>query len=74
MIDVARSERLFGLLVLALTWGLLVGELVTAAQATPVKKHGYELLSRFQQGLDAWCKSWWRGLVRGLCGTMWFGF
>jgi Transposase DDE domain len=52
MTDVSRSERLFGLLVLALTWGLLVGELVTAARPMKVKKHGYALFSRFRRGLD----------------------
>jgi hypothetical protein len=52
MTDVARSERLFGLLVLALTWGLLVGELVTQAKPTEIKKHGCALFSRFRRGLD----------------------
>jgi Transposase DDE domain len=52
MTDVSRSERLFGLLVLALVWGLLVGELVTQAEPTEIKKHGYGLFSRFRRGLD----------------------
>jgi Transposase DDE domain len=50
--DAARSERLFGLLVLALVWAVRVGEWVTRWRPIPIRHHGSPLLSVFRTGLD----------------------
>jgi Transposase DDE domain len=50
--DVGRSERLFGLLVLALVWALMVGEFVSQRRPSRIKKHGYAQWSVFRRGLD----------------------
>lgn len=47
-----RSERLFGLLAVALVWAVLVGEFVSDVRALRVKGHGSPERSVFRWGLD----------------------
>lgn len=52
MTNPARSERLFALLVVALTWAVLVGEFVAVARVLRVKGNGSPARSVFRVGLD----------------------
>jgi hypothetical protein len=50
--DALRSERLFGLLVMAFVWAVRVGELVSRWRRMPIRCHGLPLRSVFRTGLD----------------------
>lgn len=50
--NLERSERLFALLVVALTWAVLVGEFVSSLEPLRVRNHGWVLKSVFRKGLD----------------------
>jgi Transposase DDE domain len=47
-----RSERLLGLLVIALAWAVLVGEFVSSLKRLKLKNHGRPQRSVFRLGLD----------------------
>lgn len=47
-----RSERLFGLLVIALVWAVRVGELISRVNPLRLKTHGSPVRSVFRRGLD----------------------
>jgi hypothetical protein len=49
---VERSERLFGLLVVALIWVVLTGEFVSSRKRLRLKNHGWSERSVFRVGLD----------------------
>jgi hypothetical protein len=51
--EARRSERLFGVLVIALVWAVRVGELVTQRRRIPIRLHGSPLKTVFRTGLDA---------------------
>jgi hypothetical protein len=50
--NLERSERLFALLVIALTWVVLVGEFVSSLKRLKLKNHGSPERSVFRVGLD----------------------
>ena len=52
VMNLERSERLFALLVVALTWAVLVGEFLTRLVPLRVRNHGCVVRSVFRRGLD----------------------